>query len=211
MLSVGARLLIQEWIWGDDTNITFCLFYATERGEIISIFTGRKLRSHPAGVGSTAICIAAPEEAEYLESVTRQFVKKVKFLGIGSIEFKRDSRDGRYLVVEPTVGRTDWQEEIATLCGENIPFIAYQHACGVRTVAREPLKPAVWKENIRHRLPKESLRNNAVVYDGYWRMNDPLPAVSFYVDWLLGKMEFAMERLNFIAHRSSTRAYKSRI
>ena len=49
--------------------------------------------------------------------MTRRFVKRTGFVGMGSIEFKWHAGRRGYLVIEPTVGRTDWQEEIATLCG----------------------------------------------------------------------------------------------
>ena len=57
-------------------------------------------------------------------------------MGVGSLEFKRDRKTVKFMIVEPTVGRTDAQEEIATLCGVNIPLIAYSTALGgtIRTV-----------------------------------------------------------------------------
>jgi hypothetical protein len=54
--------------------------------------------------------------------------------GFGGIEYKRDARDGRFLIIEPTVGRTDWQEEVATLAGVNIPLMACRHELGLGTV-----------------------------------------------------------------------------
>ena len=46
------------------------------------------------------------------------------------MEFKRDARTGEFLMIEPTVGRVDWQEEVATLNGVNIPLAAYLHEIG---------------------------------------------------------------------------------
>jgi predicted ATP-grasp superfamily ATP-dependent carboligase len=60
-----------------------------------------------------------------LAGLTRHFIEQVRYEGIGGLEFKRDRRAGRIVIVEPTVGRTDWQSEIATLCGINIPLTVY--------------------------------------------------------------------------------------
>ena len=46
------------------------------------------------------------------------------------MEYKRDRRDEKFYMVEPTVGRTDYQEEIATLNGVNIPAAAYLREIG---------------------------------------------------------------------------------
>jgi predicted ATP-grasp superfamily ATP-dependent carboligase len=54
--------------------------------------------------------------------------------GFGGIEYKRDARDGRFLIIEPTVGRTNWQKEVATLAGVNIPLMAYRHELGLGMV-----------------------------------------------------------------------------
>ncbi len=45
---------------------------------------------------------------------------------MGSMEYKRDRRDGRFHMIEPTVARTDFQEEVATLNGMNIPLASYR-------------------------------------------------------------------------------------
>jgi D-aspartate ligase len=49
---------------------------------------------------------------------------------MGGIAFKKDSRTGQFLMIEPTVGRIDGQEEVATLHGVNIPLAASYHEIG---------------------------------------------------------------------------------
>jgi len=66
-----------------------------------------------------------------LDRLTEAFFERVSFVGMGSIEFKRDSRTGQFLMIEPTVGRIDGQEEVATLHGANIPLAAYLHEIGL--------------------------------------------------------------------------------
>src|SRR5689334_13495845 len=110
MGSVTDRLIVQEWIEGDDSDVYFCLQYRTGNGPAAS-FVGRKLCQWPPQVGGTASCMPAPEFADQLTDLTNQFFAAVGFVGMGSIEYKRDRRNGRFYMVEPTVGRTDLQEE----------------------------------------------------------------------------------------------------
>lgn len=181
LLKHNADAIVQEWIEGPDHGIYFCLFFCDATGWPLRIFTGRKLSAFPPGVGSTATCIAAPDVQAELEALTVRLTTRVKFAGMGGLEFKRNERTGEFVIIEPTVGRTDWQEEIATLSGVNIPMAAWAFAsgrpvgpaaCGAATVA--------WRTSLKHRAPT-GLRDAGIqIVDGYWRATDPVPGMIFY-------------------------------
>jgi predicted ATP-grasp superfamily ATP-dependent carboligase len=178
---LDADAIVQEWVEGPDHSIYFCLFYCDAAGKPLRIFTGRKLTAYPPGVGSTATCIAAPRQQAQLEAMTERLTRAVGFAGMGGLEFKRNEITGEFVIIEPTVGRTDWQEEIATLSGVNIPMAALEFArgqvvgpaaCGVENVA--------WRTSFKHRAPI-GLRDAGIrIVDGYWRAADPMPGVIFY-------------------------------
>jgi D-aspartate ligase len=179
MLARAPRIVVQEWIDGPDDEITFTLFSCDDEGRILGIFPGRKLLCSPPAVGSTAVCVAAPEVAEELRGPTLQFIRCVGYRGLGSLEFKRDPRSGRSLIIEPTVGRTDWQEEIATLCGVNLPLLSYLDALGVSTPPVDGSFPSVaWRSTAAFRTP---LARGLRMIDGFFRWSDPLPALYYYV------------------------------
>ncbi len=84
-------------------------------------------------------------------------------------------------MVEPTVGRTDWQEEIATLCGVNIPLAAYRHELGLPAVPDEVSHaPTAWRATFVDRPPLHLRIARTRMVDGYFRWDDPLPALKFY-------------------------------
>jgi D-aspartate ligase len=181
LLAQASEVLVQETIEGPDDNIYFCLFYRGRDGETLGMFTGQKLASTPPGTGSTAFCTAAAN-AE-LERSTKEFLRQVNYFGFGGVEYKRDARDGRFLIIEPTVGRTDWQEEEATLAGVNIPLIAYRHELDLRPLPAGLVDHRVvwqgsWIERIR--FGAKPIPPRSVVVDGYWRLADPLPALVHY-------------------------------
>jgi D-aspartate ligase len=179
----GAAVMIaQEWIEGGDDRIYFCLQYRGQAPGVVLSFAGRKLRSWPPATGGTASCVPAPEAAAELTRLTDAFFAAVGFFGLGSMEFKHDARTGRYLMIEPTVGRSDFQEEIATLNGVNIPFAAYCGELGRGLdEAAGSAKAAAWivdpidrwsaaRQGIARGFP-HGLRR----YDALWRRDDPLP------------------------------------
>ena len=198
ILPVLPDLIVQEWIEGPDSAIYFCLMY---RGvdRPVSSFTGRKLSIWPPGVGTTASCMSAPEAHEELHRLTEAFFAAVSVVGMGSMEYKRDARTGKFFMIEPTVGRVDWQEEVATLNGVNIPLTAYLHEIGAEAApAAVPSRPVVWRDGARHwkatRIGRAVTLPEAEVRDAYWRLNDPLPALFHLITMLMRTLRRALKR-----------------
>lgn len=195
---VTADMVVQEWIEGSDADVYFCLQYVGSDGEALSSFAGRKIRAWPPRIGGTASCTAAWEVADELQAMTTQFFRQTGFTGMGSMEYKRDERDGRFYMVEPTVGRTDFQEEVARLNGVNIPQAAYRYECGLPQLPVQPVAlPQIWREPVCDRwsfeeggsTPDQRSRSHAV-RDAYWRLNDPRP----WFDLMAGRVRAKLGR-----------------
>lgn len=201
ILSVVQGLVVQEWIEGPDSDLYFCLQYRATDGGTVCSFTGRKLSIWPADVGTTASCTAAPEARPILQPLTEAFFKRVSFVGMGGIEFKRDGRTGEFLMIEPTVGRIDGQEEIATLHGVNIPLAAYLHETGSPGLrVGEDSSPVIWRDFFLHcrSVRSDRLRPrkpNTRVYDAYWRRDDPIPSLFRLLDGSATSLRRSLRRL----------------
>lgn len=186
ILPVLPDVVVQEWIEGPDSGIYFCLQYIDGAGKVVASFTGRKVRSWPPQVGGTASCTAAPEAHAALDALTTRFFRDTGVIGMASMEYKRDTRSGDYRMVEPTIGRTDYQEEVATLNGSNLPFAGYCAELGLPVLApAPPAHPRAW------RVRSEDLQSAALqgqnagsgfgdarkIVDACWRWSDPAPSV----------------------------------
>jgi predicted ATP-grasp superfamily ATP-dependent carboligase len=78
-------------------------------------------------VGTLVESIHDPE----LARVGLDFLRRIGYRGIGSIEFKRDARDGKLKLIE--LNPRLWQQNgHATACGVNFPLIAYRDMTGMR-------------------------------------------------------------------------------
>ena len=126
---VQARFVLQEWIEGEDQELYFCLVFYNQHSQCLESFTGRKLRQWPCKIGNTSL--AEPVECAEVESETKRLFGALNFTGFGSVEFKRDPQSGEFKVMEPTVGRSNLQSEIATANGINLPWTAYQYFTGL--------------------------------------------------------------------------------
>jgi hypothetical protein len=184
LLTAVGEIIVQECIDGPDSNIYFSLFY--RRGDVTTQFLGQKLASNPPRSGSTALCAQVDDReiGERLERTTNEFLASVGYQGFGGIEYKLDPVSGRFLIIEPTVGRTDWQEEIATFCGVNIPLAGYCEECGLPLppLERTAANAVVWQGSYvdRMKVGSRAIPPKASVIDGYWRLDDPLPALVHY-------------------------------
>ena len=199
ILPVLPDLIVQEWIEGRDSDLFFCLQYLAPDSGRVASFTGRKIRSWPPLVGGTASCAPAPEAAE-LAATTTRFFRHAGISGLASMEYKRDARSGAYVVVEPTVGRTDFQEELATLNGVNLPLAAYRDALGLafdpaRPDASRRARPCVWRERSADSQAADALPSpdgrapaNARTVDALWRITDPMPGLASLSDRVVRRL-----------------------
>jgi predicted ATP-grasp superfamily ATP-dependent carboligase len=193
MQELAIPVIVQEWIEGEDSDVYFCLQYRAQEGRAVS-FSGRKLCQWPVLVGGTASCIPAPEAAEELIALTDAFFGRIGFCGLGSMEYKRDRRDGRFYMVEPTVGRTDYQQEIASLNGVNIPLAAYLDALGrLSSFQQNVVAPKAWRDplgyaNALKAGAKDVTPSGIALCDAYFRMNDPMPYIALKRDALRARL-----------------------
>jgi len=141
--------LVQRWIPGADDSLYFCSMIVAD-GAPVAEFTGRKIEASPPGTGVGTIVESCPE-AEVLE-LSRRFIQGLHYTGPIAIEYKRDP-EGRFWLIEPNVGRTEYSVDLIIQAGINFPLIEYQMALGMplsaNTVQRDPV---VWYDTDRDPL-----------------------------------------------------------
>lgn len=185
ILPVMPDVVVQEWTEGPDSNIYFCLQYLDRHARVTASFTGRKVRSWPPQVGGTASCMPAPEADAELSAMTTRFFREAGVTGLAAMEYKRDSRNGQFRMVEPTIGRTDYQAEVATLNGVNLPYAAYCDMVESSCMAGRTMRSVGWRvrsEDVQSAAMQGQRENDgfdgcADVADALWRWSDPVPSV----------------------------------
>jgi D-aspartate ligase len=165
--------MVQELIPGDDDELYTLGSYLAADGEPLGIFSGRKLRQTPPGVGTCRV-----GEAVWVEEVVDQGLKllrELEFHGLSQVEFKRDPRSGEFKLMEVNPRLWQWHS-LAAACGVDLPRIAYRDLTGDR--------PAPVSMNGRRRrwaitlLPHESPAPQLPPYvDAVFARDDPKPAL----------------------------------
>ena len=113
-----------------------------------------------------------------------QFFREAGVVGLAGMEYKRYVGTGDFRMVEPTIGRTDYQEEVATLNGVNLPYAAYCAELGVPGFQSVPTKRlVVWRDRAadaqsaaaQNQSIRQGFPSGCVVTEALWRRLDPMP------------------------------------
>jgi len=182
-----GTLMLQERIPGADDELFTVGSYLDAESRPLAVFTGHKIRQHPAGAGSARLAVSK-WDAELAEAGLR-LLRELSYHGVSQVEFKRDPRDGRYCLMEVNARHWMWHS-LAAACGVNLSFAAYMDAVGQPFLAPRQIDGPRWvvvtkdaplaaREMWGRRLsPLEyarSLRGARV--DGVLSAEDPLPGL----------------------------------
>jgi D-aspartate ligase len=200
------RLLVQDWIEGRDDDIYATFVYFNRQSQPLVSFGSRKLRQWPPLLGCTSA--AVPHHDPGLERRTVTILQRMGLQGLGSIEWKRDAQTGRYLIVEPTVGRCDLNSPVSLLSRLNVPYLAYCDAAGLPlpSMKAQP-RAGCWIQEeyeifsvLYYRRYGEltlrewwrSLKGNPTC--AYWSWRDPMPGIRLALSLIRRALGKALSR-----------------
>jgi D-aspartate ligase len=186
VLDNDVSVIIQEIIYGSDTNHYKYCAYVNEKGSILAELCLQKIRQYPVrfGVGA-AMCTV---QNQTVSDAGRKFLKNIDFKGVGSVEFKYDTKDKIYKLIE--LNPRYWQQNsIGEQFGVNFPFINY---CDLKNISIKPQKnifrKVIWVNRymdfssfIQYRKEglltyfawRKSLKGEKIYSDFAW--DDPMP------------------------------------
>jgi predicted ATP-grasp superfamily ATP-dependent carboligase len=97
----GVVLMLQDWIPGGASHIVQVDGFVDRSGDIAGLLARRRIRMEPPRLGNTSSSVSIPL-ADVAEPVahTRRIIEAVQHRGVFSAEFKYDSRDGQYKILE---------------------------------------------------------------------------------------------------------------
>lgn len=121
--------MVQELIPGGDDELYTVGSYLARDGAVLGLFSGRKLRQTPPGVGTCRVGEAVWVQ-ENVDDALR-LLRAFDFHGVSQVEFKRDPRDGRYKLMEINPRLWQWHGLAAAL-GADFARIAYLDLVGRR-------------------------------------------------------------------------------
>lgn len=199
-VDAAPEVVVQEFIPGGESDLYFCFQYFNRDSEALLSLSGRKIRQWPPICGSTSSCevVATPE----IEMLSTDFFQRIDYFGPCSMEMKKHAQTGEYYLIEPTIGRTDWNNSFAEGNGIPIPYIMYCDIAGKpiplfhpKTIKRRWIR---WSADAR--AARKQIQKGELSWGGWfksmmppvvgpvWSLDDPMPFLSPYLKKTLRKL-----------------------
>jgi D-aspartate ligase len=119
--------MVQELVPGGDDTLYTIGSYVARDGRPLGVFSGRKLLQTPPGIGTCRV-----GEAIWVQEAVDAALRLLEgfgYFGLSQVEFKRDSRDGKFKLMEINPRLWQWHG-LAAACGIDLPRIAYADLVG---------------------------------------------------------------------------------
>jgi len=180
-----GTLMLQEIVPGGDEELWTLGSYLDAASRPLAVFTGHKLRQHPRRFGYCRFAVSS-WDADLADAGLR-LLQELRYHGVSQVEFKRDTRDGSFRLMEINARHWMWHS-LAAASGVNLSLAAYRDAVGQPFIAPRQKDERKWsvaikdfsdgvREVRRHELGVVhwlgSYRGLRV--DGVLSFSDPLP------------------------------------
>ena len=187
--SLKVPFVVQEIIPGGDDQLYTLGSTMNARGELVSYFTGRKLRQMPPGFGICRVGESRPVP-EVVEQGAR-LLAAIGFHGISQVEFKYDARDSRYKLMEVNPRSWSWIG-LPIALGVDLPWAMFCEALARPLPLQTALPSQQWlwisltddlERSLQHRdgTPLAHLAAGYErVVEAFYASDDPAPGISHF-------------------------------
>jgi predicted ATP-grasp superfamily ATP-dependent carboligase len=168
VLAAGVPAMVQSIVPGPNTNHYKLSAYVGRDGTPLALFGLQKVRQYPPefGVG----CLVQSAEVPEVTELGLRFLTGIGYRGIGSVEFKRDDRDGRLKLIELNC-RLWQQNSLATACGINFPLLQLLDLNGEEVAPRTTYRSGVkWLDAIPD-------------FQSWWAQRDSVGFAAWIASW----------------------------
>lgn len=194
-VALGQTAIPIEIIPGTDSDLYALCAYVGRDGQPVGWRTKRKIRQYPLGIGDGSIQDIT-EQPEVV-ALGLRLLAITGHRGAATIEFRRDVRDGRFVLMEINV-RTVSGQQLVTSSGLDVPLLAFHDATGRPLPEIPPARPVRWLFlGLDFRAFRELRRQGEITTwqwirslarcrsFAYFAWDDPLPFLLRWWTWMV--------------------------
>ncbi len=139
------EILVQERIPGDGKNqFSFCAL--CKSGRVYASLVARRRRQYPIEFGNNSTFVETTSQP-VVEAAGREFLESIGFDGMAEVEFKFDTRDGKYKILDVNPRPWGWHA-LGKAAGIDFPYLLWRQKVGLETSPVHPARKAVWIREI---------------------------------------------------------------
>ena len=182
----AEEVMVQELIpGGGETQFSYCTLF--KEREAVAKMLVRRTRQRPPDFARSSTCVDTVDIPE-LEEPSERFLASIGYYGLAEMEYKLDSRDGRYKLLDVNP-RTWGSHSIGRRAGVDFAFLLFcdqlgrfvEHCratSGVRWIRLTTDLPTSLLEIVRGRLDWRAFLRSVSRFqiEAVFERDDPLPA-----------------------------------
>jgi predicted ATP-grasp superfamily ATP-dependent carboligase/CelD/BcsL family acetyltransferase involved in cellulose biosynthesis len=138
--SFSPEFVVQEFVPGGEDQVYSFHAYLDAAGCPLGRYVGRKIRTFPSTAGVSTYLELVSEPA--LEREGLDVLARLGITGVAKLDYKRDPRSGRFLLLEVNPRYSLWNH-LGAAAGVNLPLIAYRDLTDMPPVPAAQARPGV--------------------------------------------------------------------
>jgi predicted ATP-grasp superfamily ATP-dependent carboligase len=179
------EILIQEHIPGaGESQFSYCA--ACREGKVYASLVARRTRQYPVEFGNASSFVETAEQP-VVAAAGQKFLESIGFDGIGEVEFKFDSRDGQYKILDFNPRTWGWHT-LGQTVGIDFTYLLWRQSLGLEILPPGAPRKAAWLREITDLMAIANsisrVREIKNLLDAIWRrkfklatfsLSDPAP------------------------------------
>src|SRR6267154_660653 len=139
------EILVQERIPGDGkSQFSFCAL--CKNGRVYASLVARRRRQYPIEFGNASTFVETTSQPT-VEAAGRQFLESIGFDGMAEVEFKFDTRDGKYKILDVNPRPWGWHA-LGKAAGIDFPYLLWRQKVSLETSPVQRARKAAWIREI---------------------------------------------------------------
>jgi D-aspartate ligase len=139
------EILVQERIPGGGEN-QFSYCGLCKDGRVYASLVAKRRRQYPVEFGNASTFVETTSQP-IVEAAGRQFLESIGFDGMAEVEFKFDTRDGKYKILDVNPRPWGWHS-LGKAAGIDFPYQLWRQKVGLETSHVNPPRKAAWIREI---------------------------------------------------------------
>jgi predicted ATP-grasp superfamily ATP-dependent carboligase len=141
----ASEILVQERIPGNgESQFSFCGICSG--GKVTDSLVAKRRRQFPIDFGNASTFVETTEQC-VVESGGRSFLESIGFDGMGEVEFKYDTRDGKYKILDVNSRPWGWHT-LGKAAGVDFSYLLWRQRVGLPAPAASECRAAAWIREI---------------------------------------------------------------
>ncbi|MFN1835769.1 hypothetical protein AB2B38_010935 [Balneola sp. MJW-20] len=140
------RVIIQEYVPGEDANLYSLNMYVNEDSELKGIYLAQKRRIYPIGAGTG--CYVVTVKDKEIVNTTIDIVRKLKLRGLVNVQFKKNADTGEINIMEIHLRNSFWNY-LGVAAGLNLGAMYYMDLTGKETRYKFPETPDTYEDGVK--------------------------------------------------------------